>query len=166
MQCVTIRYVDAAVGGSGQGGWAAHSHPPAFPLCLSCGGKLLLCGMQTGRLQAYPLRLEDPHLHSLRASWVLGVHDSQNGAVRAIRCSHDDRFVLTVGDDGNIFSFRLLAPWGGHGTPQYQETASPPPPLPRQKVAQDIEDPQAYRSVCFQLPLLACLGLSRPSTVV
>ncbi|XP_072567471.1 cilia- and flagella-associated protein 44 [Paramormyrops kingsleyae] len=111
---------------------------------ISCGGQLLLCGMQTGRLRAYPLQLEDPHLCSLRASWVLGVHYSQNGTVRAIRCSHDDRFVLTVGDDGNIFSFSLLAPWGGLGIPQDQETASPPPPLPRQKVAQDIEDPQAY----------------------
>lgn len=71
---------------------------------------LLLCGMHSGTIRVYTLEPEDHRLSSMNAHWSLGVHDNQSGHLRHICCSHDDKFVLTAGDDGNIFSFSLLSP--------------------------------------------------------
>lgn len=83
----------------------------AFVFC-STNRQLLLCGMQSGFIRVYPLQHEDRSLKSLRAYWTLSVHDNQYGHVKHIRSSYDDRFVLSAGDDGNIFSFSLLPPEG------------------------------------------------------
>ena len=67
----------------------------------------MLCGMHSGSIRVYLLQPGDHSLTSLQTHWTLSVHDNQYGHLRHIRCSHDDRFVLTAGDDGNIFSFSL-----------------------------------------------------------
>lgn len=72
--------------------------------------QLLLCGMHSGSVRVYLLQPADHSLTSMQAYWALSVHDNQYGHLRHIRCSHDDHFVLTAGDDGNIFSFSLLPP--------------------------------------------------------
>lgn len=77
-------------------------------LCPSSSRQLLLCGMQSGSVRAYPLQPPDFHLTSMQAFWALSVHDNQYGQLRQLRCSFDDQFVLTTGEDGNIFSFSLL----------------------------------------------------------
>lgn len=76
----------------------------------SSNRQLLLCGMHSGSIRVYPLQPGDYDLKSMKAYWVLGVHDNQYGHLRHIVCSYDDLFVLTAGDDGNIFSFSMLPP--------------------------------------------------------
>uniref|UniRef100_A0A673VPT0 Cilia- and flagella-associated protein 44 n=1 Tax=Salmo trutta TaxID=8032 RepID=A0A673VPT0_SALTR len=79
------------------------------PICtITFSRQLLLCGMQSGSVRAYPLQPSDFHLTSMQAFWALSVHDNQYGQLRQLRCSFDDQFVLTTGEDGNIFSFSLL----------------------------------------------------------
>lgn len=81
-----------------------------FLVLCSSNRQLLLCGMNSGSIRIYPLQPGDHSLTSMQAYWTLSVHDNQYGHLRHIRCSHDDLFVLTAGDDGNIFSFSLLPP--------------------------------------------------------
>lgn len=85
------------------------SHCVVWVFCSS-DRQLLLCGMYSGFIRVYPLQPGDHSLASMQAYWTLGVHDNQYGHLRHIHCSHDDQFVLTAGDDGNIFSFSLLPP--------------------------------------------------------
>ncbi|KAK5607729.1 hypothetical protein CRENBAI_013149, partial [Crenichthys baileyi] len=66
--------------------------------------------MQSGSIRVYPLQPRDHSLTSMQAYWALNVHDNQYGHLRHVRCSLDDLFVLTAGDDGNIFCFCLLHP--------------------------------------------------------
>lgn len=81
-------------------------------VCLSYSSnrQLLLCGMSSGSIRVYPLQPGDLGLISMQAYWALSVHDNQYGRLRHVRFSHDELFVLTAGDDGNIFSFSLLPP--------------------------------------------------------
>uniref|UniRef100_A0A8D0ARD3 Cilia- and flagella-associated protein 44 n=1 Tax=Sander lucioperca TaxID=283035 RepID=A0A8D0ARD3_SANLU len=83
---------------------------PIRSVAFSSNRQLLLCGMHSGSIRVFPLQPADHSLTSMQAYWALSVHDNQYGPLRHIRCSHDDLFVLTVGDDGNIFSFSLLPP--------------------------------------------------------
>lgn len=54
------------------------------------------------------MQTNDPNLSSMQGFWVLSVHDNQYGHIQNIRSSYDDQFVLTTGEDGNIFVFSLL----------------------------------------------------------
>ncbi|TSK98448.1 Cilia- and flagella-associated protein 44 [Bagarius yarrelli] len=81
---------------------------PILTVCFCEAKQLLLCGMQDGSIRAYPLESEELQPEHMEAYWALGVHDGQYGSLRQLRVSHDDRFVLSTGADGNIFSFRLL----------------------------------------------------------
>ncbi|KAJ8375456.1 hypothetical protein SKAU_G00060360 [Synaphobranchus kaupii] len=81
------------------------------PICtigFSSSRKLFLCGMWSGQIRVYPLQPEDPNMSSLVPFWSLSLHDNQNGHLCSVRCSYDDQFVLTTGEDGNIFVFSLL----------------------------------------------------------
>lgn len=78
----------------------------------STNRQMLLCGMHSGFIRVYPLHHGEQSLKSMRAYWTLSVHDNQYGHLQHIRSSYDDQFVLTAGDDGNIFSFSLLPPEG------------------------------------------------------
>lgn len=77
-------------------------------LCCSNNKQMLLCGMHSGSIRVYPLPPGDHRLKSMHAYWALSVHDNQYGHLQHIRSSYNDQFVLTAGDDGNIFSFSLL----------------------------------------------------------
>uniref|UniRef100_A0A3P8TUV7 Cilia- and flagella-associated protein 44 n=1 Tax=Amphiprion percula TaxID=161767 RepID=A0A3P8TUV7_AMPPE len=83
---------------------------PIHCVTFSSNRQLLLCGMHSGSIRVYPLQLGDLSLSSMDACWALNIHDNHYGHLRHLRCSHDDLFVLTAGDDGNIFSFSLLPP--------------------------------------------------------
>lgn len=72
--------------------------------------KLMLCGMLTGLIRVYPLQPNDYNLSSMKAYWALSVHDNQYGHLQHVRWSHDDQFVLTAGDDSNIFCYSLKHP--------------------------------------------------------
>lgn len=68
----------------------------------------MFCGMEDGSIRVFPIQASDHQLSSMQAHWALNIHDNQYGSVRHIRCSYDDMFVLTTGEDGNIFSFSCL----------------------------------------------------------
>ncbi|KAJ8002958.1 hypothetical protein DPEC_G00164360 [Dallia pectoralis] len=119
---------------------------PICTISFSSSGQLMLCGMQSGTVRAYPLQPSDLHLTSMQAFWSLGVHDSQYGHVCQLRCSYDDQFVLTTGEDGNIFSFRLLPQEDLLKALELNKATVPSPRvgIEMEGVAVDIEDPSAY----------------------
>ncbi|KAB5533238.1 hypothetical protein PHYPO_G00129510 [Pangasianodon hypophthalmus] len=121
-------------------------HNPILTVCFCEVRQLLLCGMQDGSIRVYPLESGDLQPVHMQAYWALGVHDSQYGSLRQLRVSHDGRFVLSTGADGNIFSFRLLemeemeeALQRGHA-----KVPSPRLILDTEPAPLDIEDPAAY----------------------
>uniref|UniRef100_A0A7N6BMS0 Cilia- and flagella-associated protein 44 n=1 Tax=Anabas testudineus TaxID=64144 RepID=A0A7N6BMS0_ANATE len=119
------------------------------PICsvtFSSNRQLLLCGMHSGSIRVYLLQPGDHSLTSMQAYWALSVHDNQYGHLQHICCSHDDHFVLTAGDDGNIFSFSLLPPEELQRVLQSKRAKVPSPRvgLENETLAQDIEDPAAY----------------------
>lgn len=75
---------------------------------------LMFCGMQNGALRVYPLHDKDLSVNTLKAYWSLSVHDNDYGQIRGICCSYDDRFLITCGGDGNIFTFNILSPEDVH----------------------------------------------------
>ncbi|XP_071388965.1 cilia- and flagella-associated protein 44 [Centroberyx affinis] len=119
---------------------------PVRSVSFSSSRQLMLCGMHSGTIRLYPLQPGDHSLASMRAYWALGVHDNQYGHLRHIRCSHDDQFALTAGDDGNIFSFSLLPPEELQRALRSKKAKVPSPRegFETEGVAQDIEDPAAY----------------------
>ncbi|XP_053196505.1 cilia- and flagella-associated protein 44 [Scomber japonicus] len=119
---------------------------PIHSITFSSNRQLLLCGMHTGSIRVYPLESSDHNLTSMQAYWELSAHDNHYGHLRHIRCSHDDLFVLTAGDDGNIFSFSLLPPEELQKSLQRKRAKVPSPRvgLENEALAQDIEDPAAY----------------------
>ncbi|XP_037835456.1 cilia- and flagella-associated protein 44 [Kryptolebias marmoratus] len=119
---------------------------PVRSVTFSSSRQLLLCGMTSGSIRIYPLQPGDVGLSSMQAYWALSVHDNQNGRLRHVRCSHDDLFLLTAADDGNIFSFCLLPPEELQNKLQRQAAKVPSPRVgvESEALALDIEDPAAY----------------------
>ncbi|KAJ0012386.1 hypothetical protein NQD34_016720, partial [Periophthalmus magnuspinnatus] len=117
---------------------------PVVSLTFSSKRHLLLCGMTSGSLRVYPLSPGDYSLESMHHYWTLSIHDNSYGALRHLRTSYDDQFVLTAGDDGNIFSFSLLSPEELLQQGSRAKVPSPRTGLEQEEVAQDIEDPSAY----------------------
>ncbi|CAL8400945.1 unnamed protein product [Gadus morhua 'NCC'] len=121
---------------------------PIHTVSFSEDQQLMLCGMHSGVLRAYPLGPADQRsLSSLGAYWALSLHDNQYGHLRHARFSHDGRFVLTAGEDGNIFS--LSVPLPREHSPPGRESPRAKVPSPREGVemegqAVDIEDAAAY----------------------
>ncbi|KAM3599542.1 uncharacterized protein V6R79_007770 [Siganus canaliculatus] len=118
---------------------------PVCSVTFSSTRQLLLCGMHSGAIRIYPLKPEDHLLTSMQTYWTLSVHDNHSGHLRHICCSYDDHFVLTGGDDGNIFSFTLLSPKELEKLQKMKaKVPSPRAGLDQEPLAQDIEDPAAY----------------------
>ncbi|NXR67975.1 CFA44 protein, partial [Rhadina sibilatrix] len=101
--------------------------------------------MQDGSLRAYPLsgKDKDVSVGALKEYWYLNVHDNDNGQIRGICLSHDDRCLITYGGDGNIFTFDLLSE---EELPKDLKVIIPPPRsgLEKEKGTEDIRDPDAY----------------------
>ncbi|XP_065145847.1 cilia- and flagella-associated protein 44 [Paramisgurnus dabryanus] len=121
-------------------------HNSILTITFNSNRQLMLCGMQDGSVRVYPIQASDHQLSSMQAYWALSIHDNQNGCVRHLRCSYDDMFVLTAGEDGNIFSFSCLPEEELQRTMQLKQAKVPSPRvgLEMEKPAQDIEDPSAY----------------------
>ncbi|KAM9735419.1 cilia- and flagella-associated protein 44 [Menidia menidia] len=119
---------------------------PIYTMTFSSDRQLLLCGMHSGAIRVYTLQPGDQSLASMQAFWALSVHDNHYGHLRHVRCSYDDLFVLTAGDDGNIFSFCLLPPEELQKSLQRKRAKIPSPRVGLQSdaLALDIEDPSAY----------------------
>ncbi|CAM4635885.1 unnamed protein product [Leuciscus chuanchicus] len=121
-------------------------HNPILTITFNSSRQLLLCGMEDGSIRAYPVQASDHQLSSMQAYWALSVHDNQYGRVCHLRFSFDDMFVLTAGEDGNIFSFSCLPEEELQKAMQLKHAKVPSPRvgLELEKAAQDIEDPSAY----------------------
>ncbi|XP_028298048.1 cilia- and flagella-associated protein 44-like isoform X5 [Gouania willdenowi] len=121
---------------------------PICSITFSSSRELLLCGMHSGSIRVYPLQPGDLSLTSMQSYWVLSLHDNQNGQLHHIRCSHDDLFVLTAGDDGNIFSFTRRPPEELQSSLQRKAAMIPSPSvgLESKSLVLDIKDPAAYRT--------------------
>ncbi|XP_053266653.1 cilia- and flagella-associated protein 44 [Pleuronectes platessa] len=126
---------------------------PVRSVTFSSDRKLLLCGLHSGSIRVY--LLQDQGLSSMKDYWALSVHDNQSGHLRHIRFSHDDNFVLTAGEDGNIFSFSLPPPEELQTSLQKRKATVPPPRVGVEKelYAQDIEGPTADSIVTAKLKL-------------
>ncbi|NXR72014.1 CFA44 protein, partial [Pycnonotus jocosus] len=99
--------------------------------------------MQDGSLRAYPLSGKEVSVGALKDYWYLNVHDNDNGQIRGICLSHDDRCLVTCGGDGNIFTFDL---WSDKELPEDLKVIIPTPRsgLEKEKGTEDIVDPDAY----------------------
>ncbi|XP_077479002.1 cilia- and flagella-associated protein 44-like [Stigmatopora argus] len=119
---------------------------PICSITFSSNRQLMLCGMNSGSIRVYPLEADDYTLTSMQAYWELGIHDSNYGHLRHICCSYDDQFVLTAGDDGNIFSFNMLSSEELQKEIEKNKAELPQPRvgLELEALAKDIDDPTAY----------------------
>lgn len=68
----------------------------------------MLFGMDNGAVRIHPAHGKNV-LDSLNTYWILHVHNSQHGAINAIRTSFDDKYVFTVGEDGNFFVYNFMS---------------------------------------------------------
>ncbi|XP_069058886.1 cilia- and flagella-associated protein 44 isoform X1 [Pleurodeles waltl] len=119
---------------------------PIRKMYFSNNQQLLLCGMENGAVRVYPLEASDPQLDSLHGYWSLGIHDNQYGHIQAICSSYDNQFLVTCGADGNIFSFSILSQEDIEKDMRGKRAKVPSPRLhlEKEKVPEDIEDPNAY----------------------
>ncbi|KTG29183.1 hypothetical protein cypCar_00002686 [Cyprinus carpio] len=118
---------------------------PILTITFNSSRQLLLCGMKDGSIRVYPVQASDHQLSSMQVYWALSVHDNHYGHVRHIRFSFDDTFVLTAGEDGNIFSFSCLPEEElQKAMLKHAKVPSPRVGLETEKAVQDIEDPSAY----------------------
>ncbi|XP_035170780.1 cilia- and flagella-associated protein 44 isoform X1 [Oxyura jamaicensis] len=109
-----------------------------------CTSRLLMfCGMQNGALRVYALQDKDLSANNLKDYWSFNVHDNDYGQIRGICSSYDDRFLVTCGGDGNIFTFNILSPEDAHKELR-AKIPSPRSGLEMEKATEDIEDPNAY----------------------
>ncbi|NWX15284.1 CFA44 protein, partial [Aegotheles bennettii] len=99
--------------------------------------------MQNGALRVYPLRDKELSVDTLKEYWSLNVHDNDYGQIQGICSSYDDRFLITCGGDGNIFTFNILSPEDVHEELKAR-IPSPRSGLEKENAAEDIEDPSAY----------------------
>ncbi|NXW40347.1 CFA44 protein, partial [Nyctiprogne leucopyga] len=99
--------------------------------------------MQNGALRVYPLQDKDLSVNTLKDYWSFNVHDNDYGQIQGICSSYDDRFLITCGGDGNIFSFNILSPEDVHKELK-AKIPSPRSGLEEEKATEDIEDPNAY----------------------
>ncbi|XP_057211014.1 cilia- and flagella-associated protein 44 [Triplophysa rosa] len=121
-------------------------HNSILTISFNSSRQLMFCGMEDGSIRVFPIQASDHQLSSMQAYWALSIHDNQYGSVRHIRCSYDDMFVLTAGEDGNIFSFSCLPEEELQRALQLKHAKVPSPRvgLEMEKAAPDIDDPSAY----------------------
>ena len=83
-------------------------------VCLSScssSGQHLLVGAENGVVRVHPLSAaedEEPTFtpECFKSFWSFSVHDNHYGHVTHVCSSHDDKFVISSGNDGNIFVFK------------------------------------------------------------
>ncbi|KAM5180821.1 cilia- and flagella-associated protein 44 [Mantella aurantiaca] len=122
------------------------SSNPIHKIHFSSNKKLLFCGMKDGSVRVYPLQPNDPLLTSMGSYWSLGVHDNQYGSIQAISSSYDNQYLVTCGADCNIFTFSILSMEDIERDLKVNKAKVPSPRSEEEgeKLAEDIEDPNAY----------------------
>ncbi|XP_055500679.1 cilia- and flagella-associated protein 44-like [Leucoraja erinacea] len=107
---------------------------------------LLFCGMEDGAVRIYSIKAHDYKLKSMQGFWSLNVHDNDYGHINQICISHDEQFLLTCGADSNIFAFCIFPQEEIDELVSRKRAVVPIPRMgfARDKLANDIDDPNAY----------------------
>ena len=63
-------------------------------------------GLDNGSIRVQILESRD--IQKLDNYWCLNMHDNHNGAVTDISLSFDEKFLLSVGNDGNFFVYSFM----------------------------------------------------------
>ncbi|XP_073929246.1 cilia- and flagella-associated protein 44 isoform X2 [Castor canadensis] len=116
---------------------------PVQTITFSINRTMMFCGMRNGAIRVYFLSQNDPSLDNLENYWHFNMHDNNYGCVKGICTSFDDRFLVTIGADSNIFVFNIFSEL------ELEKTFKAKVPSPRfgmeaEPIPQDIEDPKAY----------------------
>lgn len=67
----------------------------------------MFLGMENGVIRIQPLNSENPFL--IGPYWSLTVHDNSYGKVSGLCSSFDDKYLFSVGTDGNFFMFEMMS---------------------------------------------------------
>ena len=102
-------------------------------------------GLHDGSVRIQPLLSEDVGL--MGPYWALNVHDNHSGQITHVSLSFDDKFLFTVGADGNFFAFKLLDDESIKKSLEAEIKAKIPSAKKELSEVRidDIEDPSAYR---------------------
>ncbi|XP_036913273.1 cilia- and flagella-associated protein 44 [Sturnira hondurensis] len=116
---------------------------PIHTITFSFNQDMMFCGMQDGAIRVYVLSQNDSSLTSMEHYWHFSIHDNDYGCIKGISTSYDDRFLVTVGADSNIFVFSTFSVF------ELRESVKAKVPSPRfgietAPIPKDIEDSKAY----------------------
>ncbi|XP_045041713.2 cilia- and flagella-associated protein 44 isoform X2 [Desmodus rotundus] len=116
---------------------------PIHAITFSFNQDMMFCGMQDGAIRTYVLSQNDSSLASMEHYWHFSIHDNNYGCIKGITTSYDDRFLVTIGADSNIFVFSIFSVF------ELRKTMKAKVPSPRfgietEPIPEDIEDPKAY----------------------
>ncbi|XP_060226448.1 cilia- and flagella-associated protein 44 [Meriones unguiculatus] len=117
---------------------------PVQTISFSNKKTMMFCGMRNGAIRLYVLSEgDDSSLVSLKDYWHFNVHDNNYGYIKSLASSFDDKFLVTVGADSNIFVFNIAA---GFLVKKRVKAKVPSPRLgiELEFSPDDIEDPKAY----------------------
>ncbi|XP_006522026.1 cilia- and flagella-associated protein 44 isoform X2 [Mus musculus] len=116
---------------------------PIRNITFSNDQTMMFCGMTNGAIRVYVLSENDPFLVSLQHYWHFNVHDNNYGSIKSITSSFDDQYLLTAGEDGNIFVFDIFSEFI---VPKGIKAKVPSPRfgIESEAAPEDIEDPKAY----------------------
>lgn len=96
-------------------------------------GTYCILGMGDGKIRINRIKKD---WRDLSNYWVLSMHDNFYGKIPAIRFSCDDKYLFTIGSDGNLFSYTWNLPL------KTEVRTLTPSPLPRDiPTVHDIDDP-------------------------
>uniref|UniRef100_A0A8D2LTQ5 Cilia- and flagella-associated protein 44 n=1 Tax=Varanus komodoensis TaxID=61221 RepID=A0A8D2LTQ5_VARKO len=116
---------------------------PIRQIWFCSSGLLMFCGMENGAVRIYPLHHSEFSMDNIAGYWSFSLHDNDYGKIQGICTSFDDRFLVTCGADGNIFTYNILS---AEEVKKVLKTKVPSPRggLDKERAAKDIEDPNAY----------------------
>jgi len=77
-----------------------------LPDSTVCSNKHLIFGMDNGCVRIQPIHNDDAGL--MGPYWSLSMHDNDYGAVTQLASSFDDKYLFSVGRDGNFFAFAVI----------------------------------------------------------
>lgn len=69
----------------------------------------MFCGLKDGSIRIYTLYDKDLSEDNIAGYWSFSMHDNDYGYIQGIYPSFDDRFLITCGADGNIFTYNILS---------------------------------------------------------
>ena len=87
-----------------------HTHTHTHTYTHSSSGHYLLVGASNGSLRVHPLLPLSHSLSSLQAYWSLNMHDNHTGRLTHLTTTCDDRYVISAGEDGNVFVYLANLP--------------------------------------------------------